>query len=298
MTLGKLPCVKLSSNSLASVAHHGTAAFADHSKIGFDILMLPILFTWQDGALYTYTTLFSLAGLLGGWLWIREGKRMLPAIATDQLVNAALFMFFAGLLGARTLFIITNLEHYESGLFSFTRLNSGGIVFLGGAIAGALALWRWSTKHRLPWLITFNAATPGLIFAHALGRLGCFAHGCCYGKSCDLPWAITYTNPASLARPLGTPLHPTQIYEVLGLVLLGFWTLRENRKDRSQSLRFYLLGYGILRFIVEFFRGDLLRGAYQGLSTSQWVSLAMIICSLFLDFKGPSEHNSAHENRT
>lgn len=259
--------------------------------------MYPILFTWHEGALYTYTTLFSLGVVMGGYFWVQEGRRLLSA-SIDSLINASIAAFFAGLFGARLLFILTNLENYRTGLFEIANLSSGGIVFYGGAIGGAMAIIGWAKKNRYPLGTTFNAMTPGLAFGHAIGRLGCLAHGCCYGKTCTLPWGIVFKNPRALARPLNTPLHPTQIYEILGLLALGWLALKQNQKNQGQAFRFYLLGYGFLRFTVEFFRGDELRGSWQGLSTSQWVSIAMIICSLFLDFRDRSGHNSAHENRT
>lgn len=261
--------------------------------------MHPILFTWNNGALFTYTTLFSIAILVGGWLWVDiAGKKLTPKPHTDELINAAILMLVAGLLGARALFVLTNWEHYQSGLFSLTDLSSGGIVFYGGAIGGTFALWAWSRSKQYRFVSVLSAATPALSIGHAIGRLGCLAHGCCYGKTCDLPWAISFSNPQSLARPLNTPLHPTQLYETLGLIVIFAVTLRENQKNEGKPLAWYLLLYGLLRLIVEFFRADQLRGALYGITTSQWISIGLIICSLFLDFRSHSEHNNAHENRT
>lgn len=260
--------------------------------------MYPILFTWGEGALYTYTTMASLGIILGGYLWVREGKRMLGA-KTDSLINAALLMFLLGFVGAKLLFILTNIENYRTGYFELS-LSSGGIVFYGGMLGGALGLWNWTKHNGYSSRTTFNAMAPGLALGHAIGRLGCLAHGCCFGKVCDLPWGISYHDARSLARPLDTPLHPTQLYEFFGLLVIGAICLRQNQKrgTQSQSFRLYLLSYGTLRFFTEFLRGDWLRGVWFGLSTSQWVSLAMIISCLFLDFRGRNDHNSAHENRT
>ncbi len=262
--------------------------------------MLPILFMWGDGALYTYTTLFSVAILVGGWIWIRESKKLDLGVATDAMINAIIGMFLLGILGAKLLFIATNLEHYQSGLFQITKISSGGIVFYGGFLGALAALLIWIRRRGLSYRTTLNALAPGIAFGHAIGRLGCFAHGCCHGGICQLPWGISYQDPRALARPLGVPLHPTQLYEVLGLVAIGALCLWQNRrrKHASHAFKYYLLCYSSLRFFVEFFRADALRGAWAGLSTSQWVSIALIICCLFLDFAGPRDHNSAHENRT
>jgi phosphatidylglycerol---prolipoprotein diacylglyceryl transferase len=262
--------------------------------------MLPILFMWGEGALYTYTTLFSVGIMVGGWLWVLESKKLTPGVPTDAIVNAIIAMFLLGILGAKLLFIVTNLQHYRSGLFQITKISSGGIVFYGGFIGGLAALLIWIRRRKLPYRATLNAIAPGLAIGHAIGRLGCFAHGCCHGAICHLPWGVSYQDPRALARPLNVPLHPTQLYEVLGLALIGGLCLWQNRKHKSASnaFKYYLLSYASLRFFVEFFRADTLRGAWAGLSTSQWVSIVLIICCLFLDFAGPKSHNSAHENRT
>jgi phosphatidylglycerol:prolipoprotein diacylglycerol transferase len=129
-------------------------------------------------------------------------------------------------------------------------------------------------------------AFTALPLAHAVGRLGCFLAGCCYGAAHDLPWAVTYTDPAAAdlnGTPLGRPLHPTQLYEALlelGNFAVVTWVWR--RAPRSWAPVATWLGlYGAERFALEFLRGDP-RGAWLGLSTSQWLALAMLGAALWL----------------
>jgi phosphatidylglycerol:prolipoprotein diacylglycerol transferase len=116
---------------------------------------------------------------------------------------------------------------------------------------------------------------------HAIGRLGCFLAGCCYGSHCELPWAVTYTDPLAAARagtPLNEPLHPVQLYEMGSeLALAGFlswWLLRKSRFTGQVSC-FYLIGYAVLRFLYEFLRTDH-RGTVGPVSTSQAIALAVV----------------------
>jgi phosphatidylglycerol:prolipoprotein diacylglycerol transferase len=132
-----------------------------------------------------------------------------------------------------------------------------------------------------------DAFAPGLAVGHAIGRLGCFSAGCCWGLPTRLPWAVTFTNPRAnqlVGVPLGEPLHPTQLYESLGELIifaaLYFRFLRPHREGSIISL--YLVLYGVLRFLVEFVRfhdqqSNPLTGPF---STEQWISLILVAIGL------------------
>src|SRR5690606_19504468 len=112
------------------------------------------------------------------------------------------------------------------------------------------------------------------------------------------PWAVEYTHPLSPALK-NYPVHPVQLYEASGLLILGILLIINNRYPRWSipTWWFYLLGYGVLRFFLEFFRGDLARGGFAGFSTSQWLGLGLIFVFLFLAFLRRTDHNSPHESR-
>ncbi len=247
--------------------------------------MHPILIEFRGAGLQSYILLFSLAFFVGMGVWIFENRH--TGIAADTIINLSLQTFAVGLVGARVLYLLTRWEDVISGELRFWQIWEGGVVFLGGAIAGAGFLFWRARKYSMSWTLAFNTAAPALAFAHAMGRLGCFLNGCCFGSACPYPWGLSYSNPISPARPLNTPLHPTQLYEVFGLILLGTGLHLWNRRKRSgwQSYELYLLGYGILRFGVEFFRGDEIRGFWGPLSTSQWLSLVMVSGAFALHFR-------------
>jgi phosphatidylglycerol:prolipoprotein diacylglycerol transferase len=129
---------------------------------------------------------------------------------------------------------------------------------------------------------------PGIALGHAVGRLGCLAAGCCFGRPTGVPWAVTFTNPlaaANVGTPLNVPLHPTQVYESVaeGLILLLLLaTEKKGRAYPGRTFWLYMLMYGISRFIIEFYRGDE-RGVIVGvLSTSQFISVVLVPVSILM----------------
>ena len=127
-----------------------------------------------------------------------------------------------------------------------------------------------------------DAGAPGLVLGQAIGRFACFLNGDAYGIPTTLPWGVTFTNPESMA-PLGVPLHPTQVYEMgLNLILFGLlWWWRRRIRFDGQLFLLYVGGYGIIRFIVENFRGDQLQYG-GGISAAQTLSLLVLITAATL----------------
>ena len=141
-------------------------------------------------------------------------------------------------------------------------------------------------RHALPVWKVADITAPAIAIAHAFGRVGCFAAGCCYGIPTDAPWGVTFTNSYSgtlVGVPLNIPLHPTQLYSALGnLAIFGvlLWLYRRKRFD-GQVFWSYTVLYGIFRFAVEFWRGDPRGTMFSGmLSTSQFVAILMVTVGL------------------
>jgi phosphatidylglycerol:prolipoprotein diacylglycerol transferase len=148
-------------------------------------------------------------------------------------------------------------------------------------VVAAVVLLR---RYNLSALPSFDVLSPSLALGHAIGRIGCLLAGCCWGSSCDLPWAITYTSPvaaANLGTPLHQPLHPFPVYS--SLFNFGLYALLaayyRRRPAAGRVFATYLILYGIGRFILEWSRGDAVRGFVFGgaLSTSQMISIALIL---------------------
>ncbi|HUO59065.1 MAG TPA: prolipoprotein diacylglyceryl transferase [Candidatus Acidoferrales bacterium] len=210
----------------------------------------------------------------------------------DKMWNLAGIAVFSGILGSKLLFIITEWpSRYSkdpSDIFSVATLQSGG-VFSGGLLLAIFCSWLYMRHAKLPFLRACDVFAPGIALGHAIGRLGCFSAGCCYGRPTHVPWAVTFTNPIAnqiTDVPLNVPLHPTQLYEfvaeLFNFVVL-FWLIRRQRFE-GQIIGLYMFMYGIERYIVEVFRGDPGRGQLFGgiISTTQVISICLVMAGAAL----------------
>jgi phosphatidylglycerol:prolipoprotein diacylglycerol transferase len=250
--------------------------------------MLPKLISIGDFFIPTYGLLVTIGFLAGLWLTTRLARR--EGRDPDTIVNLAVYCALAGILGAKLLMFAQDFDFYRRNpgeILSFATLRAGGIFF--GGLVGALAVaWWFLRRNKLPALPTADLFAPGVALGHAIGRLGCFAAGCCWGLECDRPWAVTFKNPdanSMFGTPLWVPLHPTQLYEaaaegVIAIVLLRRW-IKPHQPGAIIGL--YLLLYSSARFAVEFFRAhDAPNPLGWPLSASQWIALALAGLGLWI----------------
>jgi len=245
--------------------------------------MFPRLLQLGSISLYSY----GLFVAIGAWVGISIGSRNAERRGLDpnKSWNLGLLMVLTGLLGAKILLVLNDWNHFlhhPGELLSLSTLQAGG-VFSGGLICALLAA-TWYLHHcEMPVLTTADCFAPGLALGHAIGRLGCFSAGCCYGKATHAAWGVVFTNPLAYrlaGTPLGIPLHPTQLIES-GVELLSFLFLSSllNRKLRDGRVAgAYLVIYGFARFFIEFLRGDPGRGEVLGglLSDTQLISILLV----------------------
>jgi phosphatidylglycerol---prolipoprotein diacylglyceryl transferase len=185
-------------------------------------------------------------------------------------------------LSTSRLFVIVSLVSALAAAHLSARLLGlgSGLMFYGGLVGFLVATALFARFGGHSFVEILNRCTPGLALGHAVGRIGCFLEGCCYGSHCDLPWAVHNASAPSL-------VHPVQLYEASALALLGIALWRhETRRlqglaERS-SAGIYLVTYATVRFVLEFYRGDLTRGESMGLSTSQWISLGIFVVGVGL----------------
>ena len=202
-----------------------------------------------------------------------------------------------GILGSKALYIINDWSIYAahpSEIFSMNTLQAGG-VFSGGLIGGfGVAAW-YLYKHHMPALATCDAFAPGLALGHAIGRLGCFAAGCCWGKPTQHFWGVTFTNPLAaqlVGTPLGHALEPTQLFESaveLANFFLLMWLFKRKKFD-GQILAAFLMIYGVARFLLEFLRDDPGRGSVFGgiMTGTQLIAIGMVIIGGFIWWLRPT----------
>ena len=225
--------------------------------------MFPRLFTIDGFTLHSYGLLVATGLLVGIYTASRFADRVGGRVDRETVWNLGVYMSLAGLLGSKVFMILSDwgyYEHHPREIFSWSVLNAGG-VWQGGLLFG-LATGYWYVHHyHLPFSGFDDAYAPGLAVGHGLGRLGCFAAGCCWGKPTNLPWGVTFTDPYSariVGTPLGVPLHPTQLYEALAEFLIFAWllVLWRRRTFPGEVFAHYMMLYAVARFLIEFYRND------------------------------------------
>jgi phosphatidylglycerol---prolipoprotein diacylglyceryl transferase len=246
--------------------------------------VFPRLFHIGSFNVPTYGFLVSLGVLIGLWVSVRNSQKQ--GIDPDHAWNLGILVVLCGILGAKILYIINDWSTYAAHpgeIFSLSTLQAGG-VFSGGLIGALLAAAWYIRKHHMPALGTCDAFAPGLALGHAIGRIGCFSAGCCYGVPTTHWWGVTFTNPLAaelVGTPLNQKLEPTQLFESaveLANFFILTWMLK-RKKFEGQVFGAYLVLYGVARFFLEFIRDDPGRGSVFGglMSGTQLISIFLVI---------------------
>lgn len=273
--------------------------------------MYPELFRIGNFPINTYGLLLALAFLAA--LLVAAHLASRDGLPRERVYDLGLWMLLAALVGSKVLMLFTEPGYREHPwqLLSLDFLRSGG-VFYGGFIGAVAIGYLLIKRYGLPWWKTADAFAPGIALGLAIGRQGCFAAGCCWGKPTGVAWGLHFSdagheitgvptvvaqldNPAQrdfwsqqlggLFAPLH--LHPTQLYESFAALIIFFFLIWLHRHKRfsGQVILFFAMLYGAVRFTIEFFRDDP-RGdiggltTLTGLSTSQMISLIVGLSGL------------------
>lgn len=203
-------------------------------------------------------------GVLLAVLYMKQAEKRYPELVADAE------------LGADLPYLWTKTSAFlEKYLYA-------GFVFFGGLYGAVAAVWLYARGARVPAEKLLNILLPAVPLIHSLGRAGCFCVGCCYGKPSE-KWGVVFSR--SEIAPAGVPLLPVQLYEAAGAMLLfiALACMGAKRADGRKMLAVYLLAYGLLRFGLEFLRGDAYRGFVLGLSVSQVIALlSMALAAVLL----------------
>ena len=241
--------------------------------------MYPIFLDMGSFELRSYGVIVVLSFLAGLWLAKKEAARkgLDPALLADFSVYALI----GGILGARLYFIaFSDPQRYLANPWEIFAVWHGGLGIIGGLAGGFLAALWFARKMDIPVLKFADVLAPAAALGQTLGQLACLANGDAYGRPTDLPWAITYTEPRSLA-PLNVPLHPLELYEMTAYfaVFLLVWLTRRRFKTDGLSFLVYLGAFGAARFVMEFFRGHpaVLAGAVPA---AQVIGVMLVLASI------------------
>ena len=204
---------------------------------------------------------------------------------TIFFLDLMLLILVTGFLGGRLFHILfENFSYYQQHPLRILYVWNGGFVFYGGLLTVLITTYGFCQKRKQPFWLWANFLTPYISLIYALGRLGCFLSGCCYGKICSLPWAWAVTFPHQ--EPIGALRHPTQLYLMAyELVFLTLYLIMRHIRPKLSPPIFlcWLLGHSLWRFIIEFFRDDYRGHTWIGtLSPSQCLSLGLFLTSTAL----------------
>ena len=190
--------------------------------------------------IHWYGILVALGFLFGLWTASRRGMR--DKLSPDTVYDAGVWLLIGAIVGARALYVISYWREDFAGkpFTEIFKVQQGGLVFYGGLIGASLALIVFVRLRKLPLWSFADALAPSIALGNVLGRLGCLMTGCCYGRACDLPWAIRF--PADHATR-GAPVHPTQLYDsLLNLVLyLSLASIYRRKEFDGQVFATYLM---------------------------------------------------------
>ncbi len=237
--------------------------------------MYPILFQIGPFTIYSYGAMLAVAVMVCAYFLSRDAVKL--GLSKDIAFDLLFWLTLGGIIGARIFYIMISWDHFSQNLGEIVMINRGGLAWQGGFIGGLIA-GAWFVKaKKLRFRLMLDLAAPYIALGQAIGRIGCFFNGCCYGK----PWIFGIYFPVHQAR-----LYPTQLYETV--MLFGIFLILRffKRPNWPQGMVFvvYLWLAAIERFIVEFYRADhdiLL----WGLSLFQFIAMGVFAAGIIVYFR-------------
>jgi phosphatidylglycerol---prolipoprotein diacylglyceryl transferase len=242
--------------------------------------MFPDLFSIGPFTLHTYGLFVALGFFAGLMLAVKTGKSM--GMPPQRVMDMGFIVILAAVIGSRLLYVLMNLPYYRERPLDVFKIWQGGLVFSGGIVAVALAMAWYLRRHELSFRKVGDLWAPSASLGQAIGRIGCFMAGCCYGKPTDAPWGVVFDHAHSLAPP-HISLHPTQLYSSMSgfVIFLILYLLQKRKRFEGQVLLWFLILHSTARLALERFRGDE-RGMILGgeMSVTQLVATLILVVSV------------------
>jgi phosphatidylglycerol:prolipoprotein diacylglycerol transferase len=236
-----------------------------------------------DRPIYSYGALIVIGVAAGIVVGVTRAPRFgVPRF--DELA-VGLLGLVGGLIGAA---IFYDVVQWRAVVADPASLLHPGLVFYGGLVGGAAAAWAYCRAWRISLADAADAGAPGLALGHAIGRIGCFLGGCCYGRVVDASFPLAVTLH-------GAPRHPVQLYEAAGLVAIAIFTSLLPRRRAGAIFLAYVIAYALLRLVVEHWRGDdLERGLVGGaVSTSQLIASVVLAAGAAILYRRSSRKGAS-----
>lgn len=245
--------------------------------------MHPVLIKIFGIPVYSFGFFVALGFLVATFSAVEIGKKY--KINSNDILDLTTWILIAGIVGARLLYIVVEFDYYMANPKELLMLHHGGLVYYGGLIGAVFALiYFFKSKPYSPVLMG-DIIAASIPIGQMFGRIGCFLNGCCFGTPSLCSIRVTYpmNSIPFIHYKEFQPIHPVQLYESLGsgIIFLILVTITENKKFNGQIIALYGVLYGILRFSLEFFRGDV-EIYWYSLSMSQYISIAIFLSSILI----------------
>ncbi|MDR1313065.1 MAG: prolipoprotein diacylglyceryl transferase [Deltaproteobacteria bacterium] len=216
-------------------------------------------------------------------IWILRFSAPPSGLDVKFARDLAFWALLWGLVGSRAAYVLFHWRFFAGNPLKILDIWSGGLMFQGGILGGALAAALAMRRRRASLASVGDALAPALSLGQAIGRAGCFFSGCCYGKTAPdgFPFALVF--PAGGGAPPGRPLYPVQAMEGIGLVVLTLVLFRLYKlkgRPKGLALGAYLAGAGLLRLAMEAFRGDFRGRPFLGLPPTSWAAILTAACGV------------------
>ncbi|MDA0841295.1 MAG: prolipoprotein diacylglyceryl transferase [Planctomycetota bacterium] len=256
--------------------------------------MRPVLIHFFGIPIHTYGTMLAIAMFACYFLARQTFKQAGLKLNSTQIMDMCVLCVISGVLGSRVLYILQNMGSFTS-FFDLFKVWEGGLSFHGGLMGGTIAMVIFLKKKKIPVLRAGDAIIPCVLIGLSWGRIGCFMNGCCFGRVTTVPWSVKFPegspafykhqNLGLLVEGATTSLavHPAQFYATVMAVLsvtILLW-LHGKQKFEGAVLAGAALLYGLVRFVLEFFRDDDAALA-AGLTQSQFLSLGIFAVGVVL----------------
>lgn len=234
--------------------------------------MYPELFTIFGITVYSYGLLVAI-GFFAGMTYITKYSDNIP-VKKDQMYDFLFYLIVVSIIGARLLYVLVNIDSFIQHPSDVIKVWQGGLIFYGGFIAAVLYALIYCKYKKINIKRLADVFAPALALGHSFGRIGCLLSGCCYGKETHCLIAVNNR-------------YPTQIFEAAGNLIIFFILHKLYKKSHKDGHVFllYLIFYSVLRFSIEFFRGDDRGSFFLGLSPAQNISIVILFVAVVLLFK-------------
>ena len=230
----------------------------------------PVLLDLGFLKIYSWGFMVALAFIAATILSAKEAKR--KNISPEKIYSLVAYIIIGAIIGSRIGYLLFDLNSIANFLDIF-KFWEGGLSFHGGFIGGTLFGFFYVKKNKLNFWEIADVIAPSIPLAQAIGRIGCFLRGCCYGIETSLPWGINY---------LGEIRHPTQIYSSIALFLIFIFLSKQKYKKNFNGALFltYIIIYSVFRFFIEFIRAE--PKVLLGLTGAQIASIVLFVIAIFI----------------